>query len=100
MISTSHARNEHSDMMFRSYGHSLSATNLDFMCSVTDQIREKRGCGFQKSGAKNKFEVNRLKTKKHKEIMPQISRLENGLELNNIPNQENIKRYYKQLITY
>ena len=30
--------------------------------------------------------------------MPQISQL--GLELNNIPSQENIKRYYKQLVTY
>lgn len=50
--------------MFRSYGHSLSAANLDFMWSLADQIREKRSCGFQKSGSKNKFKVNRLKTKK------------------------------------
>lgn len=32
--------------------------------------------------------------------MPQISQLENKLELNNIASQENIKRYYKQLVTY
>ena len=73
MISSSYARNGHSHMMFRSYGHSLSATNLDFICSLTDQIREKRGYGFQKSGNKNKFKVNRLKTKKHKKVIPQIS---------------------------
>lgn len=64
------------------------------MCSVADQIREKRGCDFQKSGIKNKFKENRLKTKKHKEVMTQISQLENELELNNIPSQENIKRYF------
>lgn len=64
MISTSYARNGHSHIMFRSYGHSLSAANLDFMWSLADQIREKRSCGFQKSGSKNKFKVNRLKTKK------------------------------------
>lgn len=32
--------------------------------------------------------------------MPKISQLENGLELNNIASQENIKRYSKQLVTY
>ena len=46
----------------------------------------------KKSGTKNKFEVNRLKTKKHKEVMPQISQFEDALELNNIPSQEDIKR--------